>query len=199
MREAIFILALASVACDDAGGSPGSGISLDGNVIRWQAIGGFDAQVPDAVAPAGDAGASDRVVRPDRVVEMPDARIPDALDPCLVPPTLTLTASAASRRPDLVGRLVEVTGALGRGATDCSTPPCPTDNPCCAECAAPLLLDEVLHIVPSECGPAAVGCSGNNCTTTCSPPILGSEARAVGRLELGPGDELILELWRIQL
>lgn len=196
MRAVMILVLAAGAACSDDVG-PGVG-SLDGNVLTWE---GPARPAPDAGA--RDGGRPDDAAPPDaRDADVPEPDAGDAaapedagVDPCEQAPSATVTASVAQADPALVGRIIEVRGRLTPGDLQCTGGPCGDDDRCCEACAASMTLDGVLPLAASECRGALVGCSGSNCATTCSPPVLGGEVRVVGQLT---SDGAALEVWAVQ-
>lgn len=198
---ASFVL-FAWVACAD---DDGSDLPFDGNFI----VG--DGAPAD---PPADAGPAELGPRPDADAEGPDASSDDAEpdldlgagladadagdDPCRVTPELTLTASAAvARAAELAGRVVEVRGRLEAGPTTCTERACSVEAPCCNTCTAPLAVDGLLEVGPSDCL-EPVGCRGDECGLVCRPAPLGAVERFVGRLSGEPPGSSRLELIEVR-
>lgn len=182
-----------SAACSDGDG-PGVVGGLDGNSITWEGpVPGLDGgRDVGGDGPGGDG-------RPDGGpgdAETRDASPDAGTDPCLAPPEASVTPARAVADPSLLGRVIEVRGRLGPGPLECTREPCGADEPCCQSCAAPMRLDDVLLLRSSDCRDALIGCGGSNCSTTCSPPVLGGTIRVVGRLAAGD-DGPTLEVWSL--
>ena len=190
MRRILVLLAAGWMACSDDGTNAVG--SLDGNVIVWDG----SAPARDAGAPP-DGGAAD--AGRDAGPEGDDAAAPDdgGADPCGESPSITVTATRAASDATLVGRVIEAHGPLTPAPLECAGGPCSDDAPCCESCAAIMRLDDTLALSPSPCRNALVGCSGSNCATTCSPPVLGGEIGVVGRLVAGD-DGVVLEVWELR-
>jgi len=191
----VVLLALLPVAaaCDE-GDDPGRPGALDGNVIVWD--GARDGGVPPV---PDDSGALDASEAEDDAGVL-DTSTPDAdaaVDPCLAAPVASVEVGAAIDDLSLVGEVIEVVGRLESTASVCTPEACPSETPCCQTCARELHLDGRLPLTVSACRAAPVGCSGSNCGTTCSPPLLGGEIRVVGRLVSGDHGP-VLQVWSVQ-
>jgi hypothetical protein len=141
-----------------------------------------DAHLPeDGGSPDADSGTQDG-----------DALPPDSGIDCQAAPVLTLSASAAAARASsLDGMMVEVTGTATVGLVACTATVCGASMPCCNSCSAPILLDRVLPLeANASCYPHRLGCFGNECTLSCSPPATGVAQRFTGVLHRGPSLEL---------
>jgi hypothetical protein len=159
---------------------------FDANVLVGDAMPIDLGPRPDARADAAEAG-TDAGGSEDADAEPPDSGID-----CMATPVLTLSATlAAARASTLAGMLVEVTGTATIGIETCTATVCSATMPCCNTCTAPIAIDGLLPLEPSaECDPHRVGCAGNECTLSCSPPVAGVPQRFVGVLHQGPALEL---------
>lgn len=156
------------------------------------------APSPDVEAP--DEGAADVPVPDVATMDVPsmDLGRPDAGDLCTEPALFTLSPDeAVVRAAELMGQVVEVVGTATVGEVVCTDDPCPSDNPCCNRCRAPLLLGDLL-LEGSICTvTATVGCEGRSCDPlVCSPPLLGISLGYVGVIQAE--DPPAFELVRIQ-
>jgi hypothetical protein len=180
-------LALLATACDCGEGMPPDD-TFDGNVI----VG--DGSVPDVEVDAEtDSGALDSTISdgPADAADAADA-IPDSGDPCSEPAVAVLTATAAiaelSTWQDMI---VEITGTATATGLSCTNRACPPENPCCNTCTATVAIDSVVPLIDGLCFSGA-GCSGNECTQVCRPPLLGLPQRFTGTLRDRGGAQLEL-------
>ena len=87
------------------------------------------------------------------------------------------------------GRIVTVVGTATSAAPQCTTRPCPVEDPCCNDCTASLRIGAA-DLIESVCF-TDVGCSGNECTLSCAPATA-LELEFRGILRAGPPIQLEL-------
>jgi hypothetical protein len=190
-RVAILSLLLASVRCDCGDPAPPDD-TFDGNVIIGDGGAGDAAPGADAMGDgsAGDASDGDGSAGDGLAGDTAEA---DAADPCAEAPIATLSATAAVAEIGTYdGRVVAVEGRLEPGPLSCTEIACPQDMPCCNTCTASVTVAGLVRLAESPCSPPP-GCRGSECGQVCSPAVLPTPRRCVGRLSNGAaGVELIL-------
>jgi hypothetical protein len=163
-------------------------IDFDGNVVVGDATSGASAD--RALREAGsrtdgedrdegpgdqDGGALDGEIGRDADSGETDLACPTTA-------TATLSAAEAIAQADAFDhRVVAVTGTSTATDTVCSHQPCADGGACCNTCSATVAIDGVLPLRGSACFPAP-GCSGNECSQVCRPPIIGVRQTFRGEL-----------------
>lgn len=180
--------------------------SFDGNVIIGDASPPPDADPVDAadaaeedeagIDDAGDGGGGDAEAGTDAA---PGDAVPaDSGIDCAPQAFRAISATTAIAEADLLqDQFVEITGTATVAALACTG--CADSGSCTCTCTATAAIDGLVALARSECF-GSPGCSGNECTQVCRPPILGVEQRFLGRLNVrnsGPEKSVALELYSV--
>lgn len=180
---------------------------FDGNVIIGDASPAPDADPPDAMdaTEAGEAGIDDGGegdgggdAEAGTGGDAGDAEPGDGGVDCAPQAVRTISATTAIAEADLLrDQFVEITGTATVAALACTA--CADSGSCTCTCTATAAIDGLVALARSECF-GSPGCSGNECTQVCRPPILGVEQRFLGRLNVrssGPEKSVALELYSV--
>jgi hypothetical protein len=199
----LFFAAAGCGGCDDP---PPPDDNFDGNVIVGDATPPPDASRDAEPAEAGvDEDGGDAAVL-DATEDAGDAEPGDAMEDagedaginCSEPAVRTLTASTAVAEADVLrDMIVEITGTATIAALGCTG--CADAGACTCTCTATVAIGGLVPLVSSACF-ANPGCSGNDCTQVCRPPVLGAEQSFRGRLNVrnsGTEKSVALELFSV--
>jgi hypothetical protein len=201
---ALAAVLIAGAGCEGCSDPPIIDDTFDGNVVIGDATPAPDATrdaAPDADATetstdtdGGDGGEVD-----------PDGEVPDAADSGIdagidCTPEVAETISATTAVADaerLANLFVEITGTATATALACTA--CADAGSCTCTCTATAAIDGLVALARSECFDSP-GCAGDECRQVCRPPILGTEQRFRGRLNVrnsGPEKSVALELFSV--
>lgn len=199
-------------ALGGCGSEPPSGhLPLDGNVIVGE--GGIDDDSGRGdVGDARDGGLDDLGISSDAQpgdVPVADANSRDsstrdgssedaATDPCDEAPSLGMTSEFAldPRAEAYWGRVVEILGTPTVGTSSCAESE--PINGCREACVADVYVDGKVRLVPSMCILGKLGCFGNECSLTCTPPLLGLPQHFIGILDGTSDAQPVLQILRIE-
>lgn len=201
-----FTLSSACGGCEDP---PPIDETFDGNVVIGDATPppdgtGFDSGEEDEAGvedsgDAGDTGDSGSIGDDAESADgADDGGLADAGLDCVPEIARTISATTAVAEAETLDQLfVEITGTATAAALVCTA--CADAGPCSCTCTAPVAIDGLVVLEESPCF-ASPGCSGNECTQVCRPPVLGAQQRFRGRLNVrnsGPEKSVALELFSV--
>ncbi|MBK8013624.1 MAG: hypothetical protein IPK13_20010 [Deltaproteobacteria bacterium] len=216
LASAAFVLiGIATVGCGSS--PPRDVLPRDGNVLVGEggvdddASGsdGHDGGLGHVDAQLGDVSLADADPADGQVGDAPgadaaghsDAADASSVGTCDEPPSLGLTPDFAldPRAEAYWGRVVEVQGIPRAGTSTCSGAETGTSDAGCREgCQADVYVDGKLRLLTSSCVSAKLGCFGNECGLTCTPPLLGLRQRFIGVLDGASSPTTVLRLLRIE-
>jgi hypothetical protein len=191
---------LLSASCGGCDDPPPVDETFDGNVVIGDAT-----PAPDG-SPEEDTGETELDGSEDS--GMPDAEedgggpldlgVDDAGIDCFPEISGTFSATTAfAEAAALDQQFLEITGTATVAQLTCTA--CADAGACSCACTATAAIDGLVLLEESPCF-ASPGCSGNECTQVCRPPVLGAEQRFRGRLNMrnsGPEKSVTLELFSV--